>query len=435
MEIQTTPEPASEKLQTGKLFSDLKAGVFKTRQKIQPSGALQVRKQTNGVISFYWRYSIGTKSERVYIGLYDSIASPKSTQRTERGYSNLAAIKAAEVLAIEHHENKSNGGRPALIAERETNKKANLIEREAQSKFSLQRLMIDYADYLEKLGRVSHREVRSTIKVHIIEAWPQIAALPAHEVSNEQIADMMRLTFDAGKGRTANKMRSHIHAAYQVAKSAKINGRIPVLFKAYKIIINPATDTQPDGQQNRPDKNPLSIEELQIYWKRIEVLPGIRGAILRLHLLTGGQRIEQLVSVKSERCFEKHLILIDGKGRPGKAPREHKVPLIKIAQQDLKKWKSEGLFALSTDGGDTHIAATTLSKWAIEAAGDIPSFRAKRIRSGVETLLSKKKVSSEIRGHLQSHGISGVQSRHYDGNDFMDVKLEALELLFQVLHD
>ena len=433
--MKKIPTPELEKLAstTRKLFSELKIGTFVTRQKIQPSGALQVRKQINGTISFFWRYSIGTKSERVFIGVYDPIASPKSTQRTERGFSVPAAIKAAEVLATEHHENKERGGRPALIAEREASKKTRLIERESQSKYSLQSLMSDYANYLEINGRVSHREVRSTLKVHVTEAWPEIAALPASKVTDEQIADMMRRAFDAGKGRTANKMRSHLHAAYQVAKSAKTNGRIPVHFKGYQIKLNPASDTQPDGSQNKADKNPLTIREMQIYWQRIKEQPGIKGAVLRLHLLTGGQRIEQLVSVRRTNCFQDYVTLIDSKGRPGKPAREHKVPLIEFARRDLWSWISNGTYALSTDDGETHIVATTLSKWAIEAAGDIAEFRAKRVRSGVETLLSKAKVSLEIRGHLQSHGISGVQSRHYDGNDFMDVKLEALELLYQNL--
>ncbi len=418
-----------------KLFADLKVGVFFTRQKIQPSGALQVRKQINGTISFYWRYSIGTKSERVAIGVYDPAAAPKSTQRTEKGFSHAAAVRAAEVLAIEHHDNKARGGRPTVEAEKAATKKALLAEREARDKYTLQSLINDYANYLEKIGRVSHREVRSTLKVHVTEAWPRIAALPASLVSDEQIADMMRRVFDAGKGRTANKLRSHLHAAYQLAKSAKTSGEVPVHFKSYQIKLNPVSEIKPNSAKNKADKNPLSISEMQIYWKRIKELPEIKGAVLRLHLLTGGQRINQLVNLKRTYCFQDHVLLIDSKGRPGKPAREHKVPLTEIARQDLWKWISDGEYALSTDGGKTHIFATTLSKWAKEAAGDIAGFRAKRVRSGVETLLSKKKVSQETRGQLQSHGISGIQIRHYDDNDFMDVKLEALELLYRVLEE
>jgi intergrase/recombinase len=81
----------------------------------------------------------------------------------------------------------------------------------------------------------------------------------------------------------------------------------------------------------------------------------------------------------------------------------------------------------------THIAATTLSKWATQAAKSIANFQTKRIRSGVETLLASAKISSEIRGRLQSHGISGVQARHYDGYDYMDEKRHAQTVLFNLL--
>ncbi|MCY1542418.1 hypothetical protein D9M68_781640 [compost metagenome] len=70
----------------------------------------------------------------------------------------------------------------------------------------------------------------------------------------------------------------------------------------------------------------------------------------------------------------------------------------------------------------------------MDAVGDlIPDFQAKRIRSGVETLLASARVSSEIRGRLQSHGVAGVQARHYDGHDYMTEKLEALKKLYQQL--
>jgi hypothetical protein len=74
-----------------------------------------------------------------------------------------------------------------------------------------------------------------------------------------------------------------------------------------------------------------------------------------------------------------------------------------------------------------------LSRWAVEAAADIPDFQAKRIRSGVETTLAAAKISTEIRGRLQSHGISGVQARHYDGHDYLDEKRNALKMLFKLL--
>jgi hypothetical protein len=39
-------------------------------------------------------------------------------------------------------------------------------------------------------------------------------------------------------------------------------------------------------------------------------------------------------------------------------------------------------------------------------------------------------VCREVRGHLQSDGLTGVQARHYDGHDYMPEKGVALEVLF-----
>ena len=65
--------------------------------------------------------------------------------------------------------------------------------------------------------------------------------------------------------------------------------------------------------------------------------------------------------------------------------------------------------------------------------GTIHGFKAKRLRSGVETLPAGAGMSKEVQGRLQSHGISGVQARHDDGHDYMLEKREALELLFKLL--
>lgn len=416
----------------GQIINEMPSGVFTTLTKVRPMGAIQARKLASGAVTFYWRYSMGSSSERVSIGIYDSSAPPKSLTPTDRGYSVAAAIHAAEKLAIQHHAHIEEGGRPALIAKKkEAKAKIEAAKLEAEN-FTLQNLLEDYADHLESLGRVAHKDVRSIFKLHVVKAWPKIAALPANQVTGEQIADMMRRVVEMGKGRTSNKLRSYIRAAYQTAKAARTKASIPLKFKNYKVIHNPGADTEPDESANKADKHPLTGDELRTYWQAIKNLPGFRGAVLRLHLLTGGQRIEQLVNLHTANVLGDRIILLDGKGRPGKPPRLHPVPLISQAVSALLECKPQGNYAISTDKGVTHLAATTLSAWAVEATS-IPGFQAKRIRSGVETLLASARVSADIRGRLQSHGISGVQARHYDGHDYMDEKRHALDTLFSLL--
>ncbi|APW47342.1 tyrosine-type recombinase/integrase [Rhodoferax antarcticus] len=309
---------------------------------------------------------------------------------------------------------------------------ARVAQLEAE-KFTLTNLLTAYCDYLKSLERISHKAARTIFKVHVVEAWPKLAALPANEVTGEQIADMMRRVIEQGKDRTANKLRSYIRAAYQVAIASRSKPSIPLSFKAFNVRSNPASDTMPDETANRADKHPLSAAEMRQYWQTIKPMPGFIGAALRLHLLTGGQRIEQLCSLLTANVGADSITLLDGKGRPGKAPRPHTVPLIVPAATALQGCNPQGAHAISLNGGKTHLSSAAFSRWAVAASAGIVDFQAKRIRSGVETILASARISTDHRGRLQSHGIAGVQARHYDGHDYMDEKRHALETLFSLL--
>lgn len=412
----------------------LEIGKFKTIVKIAPAGSLQVRKQSNGAVSFFWRYSLGALSERVAIGSFDPQAPPKSLGRTAKGVSMAGAIRAAENLALEHHANKSMGGRPAVEAAKKAEATKQVIEAARESRNTLEVMLDSYSNYLEALGRSSHKETRTLFKKHVYEAWPELAALPAYKLSTEQFTDVIRKIGESGRGRTANKVRSYIRAAYQVALGACSKASIPKHFTDFRVTFNPAASTTADETQNRADKNPLTVAELQLYWMNIKGLAGLPGAVLRLHLLTGAQRIEQLARLRTNDGHSSYIKLLDIKGRPGKGGREHLIPLLPAAAKALADCSPQGEYAISTDGGTTHIAGSTLSKWAKSHAFGIKNFSAKRIRSGVETALAAEGVSRETRGHLQSHGISGVQSKHYDSYEYLKEKTTALSTLYDMLN-
>ena len=133
---------------------------------------------------------------------------------------------------------------------------------------------------------------------HVTEAWPALASAPAVDLTPDQVLDMLRRLIEAGKGRTANKLRSYLRAAYQCALDVRTTASIPVVFKSFGIVFNPAAQTRRSPQFDRADKRPFSKAELRAYWKLIRERPGSEAAVLRLHLLTGGQRIEQFVRLR-----------------------------------------------------------------------------------------------------------------------------------------
>lgn len=446
---------------SGQRINAAPPGAFVRLHKLSTAaGSVEARKLTTGVM-LYWRFTFAGKTARVEIGPYDPSAPPKKLEPTAKGYGLAAATAAAEALAKSHKEHLPIGGhfgrieaerqaaaqaaeQERLAAEQahrqrqhdeELRRQAQEAERQAQEarqRYSLAALLRDYVNDLERRGRTDVKDARSTLKNHVITPWPDIASLPACEVTPDQLADMIRLTHEKGAGRTSNKVRSYLHAAFERALSARTVATVPLQFKGYGVQFNPASVTRPNPDANRADKNPLLAPDLRNYWRTIEAMPGIKGAALRLHLLTGGQRIAQLVRLRTADIGEQSIVLFDSKGAGG-IKRRHSVPLTAQAAQALRDCKPAGTYALSTDGGTTHIAPTTLSAWAKEAPHGINGFTAKRIRSGVETLLAGANVNQSARGRLQSHGVSGVQSRHYDGHDYAGEKRQALEMLAVLL--
>jgi integrase len=422
-------------------------GDFETLCAIAPLGSLQARKAKGGTISFAWRFSIvlagsgkQTHSREIF-GTFDRALPPKSLKPTGSTYSLAAAIRKGEELAQAHADARKQGGMLAIREAERAERDAAEAAARTDKAMTLASLMGAYGDHLEAIGRDAFRDVRSILKCHI-EPHTLVAQKAARLVSPEDIADLMRRIHTGGKTRTANKARSYIRAAYETAKGARLDSTIPALFKDYGVIINPAAETRVAKAKAgaRRTIRALDLEGFRTYWRIIKGIEGQRGALLRLHLLTGGQRLDQLVRLAPEDITALTITLWDGKGKPGEAARPHIVPLIAEASAALRECASlDGRYAFTSDGGETHIWGETLSGWAIDAARDaLPGFTPKLIRSGVETILSSAAakalgIDKEVRGRLQSHGIAGVQDRHYNAYEFIEEKRAALDFLFKLL--
>jgi integrase len=430
---------ASMPLALPKSVQNSAVGSFLTVHKLEHGGSLQARRLSTGTVQFYWRYSHDGRTLREPIGVYDPLAPPQKP--TPRGFSVAAACEQCRLLSVKHGDFRNVGGLQEAKAlqrrqyeaqkEAEGARKAAL---EAKAKHSLENLLTEYIKHQVALGRVSAREAKNIFDLHVIAAWPAIARMPASAVTQDQVIDMLRRPIELGKGRTSNKLRTYLRAAYQCAIDVRVTASIPVAFKAYDVTMNPVAQTRRDSRFDRADKRPLSLEELRKYWKLVEKVTGLRGLCLRLHLLTAGQRIEQLVRLKWVDVRADSITILDGKGRPGQGARPHSVPIVPAASRDLQKFEREGEYVMSTSKGLKSISGTTLSGWAAGVVGDaIENFQLKRVRSGVETLLAANRISREIRGHIQSHGLTGVQARHYDGHDYMQEKREGIELVVRLL--
>lgn len=87
------------------------------------------------------------------MGLYDPAAPPKSLSPTKLGYSVSAATRAAETMAVEHHQHRGEGGCPALLAAKDEAKREAAEAKRLAASHTLEALLTDYCDHLEAIGR------------------------------------------------------------------------------------------------------------------------------------------------------------------------------------------------------------------------------------------------------------------------------------------
>jgi len=72
---------------------------------------------------------------------------------------------------------------------------------------------------------------------------------------------------------------------------------------------------------------------------------------------------------------------------------------------------------------------------AMLEAGELPGgmFTPGDLRRTVETQLAAANASKETRARLQSHGLGGVQDRHYNMHEYINETRAALETLQRLL--
>lgn len=428
-------------------------------------GRFQTRKSAGGSVGFYYRFtnSAGIQ-ERIAIGTFDAegrtgltLAQARDkardlTSRYKKGDTDLkdaiAAEKAAELAA-------------AVQAS------AAAEKRKVQEAATLGALLTAYVQQLKRDQKPSAKAVGLSLALHVEKAHPTLWKREASAITGDELLDIIAPLASpeptekdpepAPRLREAAKLRSYLRAAFAAAVKARHDARALPALRALKLTTNPARDlTTIDGAMKSRDRA-LSVAELRAYWKRIVDLGTPWGPLLRFHLLTGAQRLEQLAraTVADLDKDAKTITLWDGKGRR-KEPRRHVLPLLPEAEAALVEMIQAkprkdgeaiaarlGPFAFSASNGEAgasyHGCATAVREIAAAMleAGELDEgktvFTIGDLRRSVETRLAALGVSVDIRAQLQSHGLGGVQARHYDRHDYAGEKRAALGMLHGLL--
>lgn len=413
-----------------KAIRDAKASgtdVWLTEEGARGSGRLCLRAGKKDA-NFYFRYTgPDGKQARLALGSYDIVGLKDARAKAgdlsrlyQDGYRDLHAFlaqqQAEQAAAIK-----------VAAAQREK------AERQAVTG-SLDALCSAYTAWLDAQSKQSAKDAKGVL-ARCMAASPDLAKRPANDISHKDIAAMLARLVEVGKGRAAGKLRSYLHAAYRAALQAEGDPTIPAGLHGFDLDKNPVALVAAKGlaKFNKARERVLTEVELKAFLSALDDRPGVQADALRVLLLLGGQRVIQLLRAKpTDVDLDAGTItLLDPKGAR-QQPRVHVVPINAPAAAILKKYQ-EGPWCFSTHGRvplrveTLTVAVADISTKLVKDKVSRESFRLSDLRRTCETMLARMGISKDVRAQLLSHGIGGVQDRHYDKHDYLDEKRHALE--------
>lgn len=365
---------------------------------------------------------------------------PQGDKKESAEDSNLTFYTEADAERIYNYlrDNRRNSRPPFTLAECRRNNEEKIdaklkedekviLKADEARRFTLGVLLGLYCDYLKKSGKTrSAACAASAFKVHVPD---ELANLPAKEITRPQITEIIRRVREKGKDRTAGILRAYLHAAYEMAMMTETNSAAPAGFIPFRVNINPVHGIK--AIPVTPGERVLTVQELSDYLTALDDRPA--DIALKVALLAGGQRMEQLLRATPDDWDKegKTLLLLDGKGKRT-TPRKHLLPLAgkaaALVKQQAERAKAGGkaLLFFSEQGG--RIDPCTPGKRVKEIAKTMGGerFDLRDIRRTCETHLAKIGINQDTRAQLLSHGISGVQAKHYDRYSYLPEKLAAL---------
>lgn len=413
--------------------------VWLTDPAARGKGRLVCRCTTAGSAILMFRYTAPDGARQIIrIGSYDAEGRAGMTLDQARDEAGRLAKKyqagtghLREELQ-EEAEAKAAAKAASILAKTEADKRAR--------RGSLSALIDTYVGTLE--GRESQYDAKSVLRLHVQEAFPDLVALPAASIESKQLREVLARLVTAGKGRTAAKARAYLRAAYSLAMRADSDPTLPEALTAFDVNANPLERLPSLSQYSKALDRALSHAELIAFWKRVKALPpGPSKDALCACILLGGQRPTQLLRVTAVDVDLSGgtITLNDIKGRNRHTnPRRHVLPIPDDLMPIITR-RHEGLKADEPLFGSTHKQTlsdlvTQISAVMLEASElERGAFQMRDIRRTAETHLAALGVSSDVRAQIQSHGLGGIQQRHYDRHDYMPEKRAALALWGQRL--
>ncbi|BBN53309.1 integrase [Pseudomonas chlororaphis subsp. aurantiaca] len=363
-------------------------------------GVLVLRVRPNGTKEFYFQRRISGSKSKKKLGTWPTLG-----------------LSAARDLAREEKE--------ALV-----------------SSGTLQQLLDDYVAKLKGENAASADDVEWSLKHYVTEPFPELAKRPACLIGPGDIRDIISKMIAGGITTYCNRVRSQLHAAFQVGLEQEYNPRSYNEDDVkYGLKSNPVASVPVQADWESAGDRALSTTELAILWQLLpEHLSLVTAELLKFLIASAGQRPEQVLATERRQYLEDHMIIRNKKGKKkGKAIEGekslHVVPFNKLMLESLKVMNEVNELSVypfegKADGKSLHTqslsrAVTKLYNRHVEKFNG--PFTLRDIRRTCKTLMGVAGINKEMKDRVQGHAFGDVGSKHYDRYSYFKEKRQALQ--------
>lgn len=381
------------------------------------------------VKTYFVEKRVDGRNVRHSLGIHGQITAERARE--------LASIKLGEMTSGKDLNVEKKARAAARVAQK--------AQEEAAGKHTLKALCEWYVKHQKAKGKESAQDAENLFKNHVFGS--EFAEQPAREFTAKQATALLRAIVEKGKVRTAAKVRAYLRAAYALAQGADTNPEAPAALLLFNIETNPIASTGALSSGNKTRDVVLTEDELgeamRLLRARREAQHDDALAAIELSVVLGGQRLTQVLRITAGDVDTDAgtIVLHDSKGRR-KVARRHVLPLPPIAYdlvtQIMSKRRANWLFGdksaattpdtVSGKGGELlREAQATVAAAKKGKATERPPVQVRDLRRTAETMLAAMGITKDLRAQLQSHGLGGVQDRHYDRHDYLPEKRRVLE--------
>lgn len=279
--------------------------------------------------------------------------------------------------------------------------------------------------YIEKYAKPRKRSWKADRRILDYDILPKWGARKASAITRREVIDLLDDIVARGAPIQANRTLATIRRMFNFAFDRDI------------LRVSPCYRVKPPSPEVSKDRY-LTLDEIKLFWKRLDTAPITKPTILALKLLflTLQRSAEVIRMNKSELDLKAGTWIIPAAKTKNK--RVHLVILppaaIKIARTLLKNAKEDG-FLFPGVGKGQHMPATTLAR-AIARNLDhfgVPKFTPHDFRRTGSTQLAAFKVPRFDRDRILNHTDATVGAV-YDVHEYEDEKRAALNLWNDIIN-